>query len=113
MTQSILVRFQGPEPFPARSMVGRKILNLEIGVRFPGWEPNRASRKYITGLLQALLETPGVTALEPRVASRCIEIYGAYNIEIGDAYLVALAGETKTPALGLVTLNYGVRRHAA
>jgi Phage integrase family len=39
LTQPILVRFQGPEPFPARLMVGRKILNLEIGVRFPGWEP--------------------------------------------------------------------------
>ena len=59
----------------------------------------RASREYIAGLLQALLETPGVTALEPRVVSRCIEIYGAHDIEIVDAYLVALAEETKTPVL--------------
>ncbi len=59
----------------------------------------RASREYITALLRALLATPGVTALEPRVASRCIEIYGAYNIEIVDAYLVALAEQTKTPLL--------------
>jgi uncharacterized protein len=58
-----------------------------------------ASREYITGLLQALLESPGVTAIEPRVASRCIQIYGAHNIEIVDAYLVALAEETKTTAL--------------
>jgi predicted nucleic acid-binding protein len=59
----------------------------------------RASREYVTGLLQALLETLGVTALEPRVVSRCIEIYGAHNIEIVDAYLVALAAETQTPVL--------------
>ncbi len=59
----------------------------------------RVRREYITGLLQALLATPGVTALEPRVASRCIEIYGAHNIGIVDAYLVALAEETKTPVL--------------
>jgi predicted nucleic acid-binding protein len=59
----------------------------------------RASREYITGLVQALLETPGVTALEPRVASRCIEVYRAHHIEIVDAYLVALAEETKTPVL--------------
>ncbi len=59
----------------------------------------RASREYIAGLLEALLATPGVTALEPRVASRCIEIYGAHNIEIVDAYLVALAEETKTAVL--------------
>jgi predicted nucleic acid-binding protein len=59
----------------------------------------RASREYIAGLLEALLETPGVTALEPRVVSRCIEIYGAHNIEIVDAYLVALAEVTKTPVL--------------
>jgi predicted nucleic acid-binding protein len=59
----------------------------------------RASREYITGLLKALLETPGVTALEPQVVSRCIEIYRAHNIEIVDAYLVALAEETKTPVL--------------
>jgi predicted nucleic acid-binding protein len=58
-----------------------------------------SSREYITGLLQALLGTPGVTALEPRVASRCLEIYGAHNVEIVDAYLVALAEETKTTAL--------------
>ncbi|MFZ0962686.1 MAG: PIN domain-containing protein, partial [Terriglobia bacterium] len=59
----------------------------------------RASREYITGLLEALLDTPGVTALEPRVVSRCIEIYGAHDIEIVDAYLVAVAEETKTPVL--------------
>jgi len=59
----------------------------------------RASREYITGLLEALLETPGVTALEPRVAARCMEIYRTHNIEIVDAYLVALAEETKTPVL--------------
>jgi predicted nucleic acid-binding protein len=59
----------------------------------------RASREYITGLLQALLDTPRVTALEPRVVSRCVEIYSARNIEIVDAYLVALAEETKTPVL--------------
>lgn len=59
----------------------------------------RASREYITGLLRALLASPGVRALEPGVASRCIEIYGACNIEIVDAYLVALAEETKTPVL--------------
>ena len=59
----------------------------------------RASREYIAGLIEALLESPGVTALEPRVASRCIEIYRAHNIEIVDAYLVALAEETKTPVL--------------
>lgn len=59
----------------------------------------RASREYITGLLQALLETPGVTALEPRVASRCLEVYAAHRIEIVDAYLVALAEENKIPVL--------------
>ena len=59
----------------------------------------RASREYIAGLLEALLETPGVTALEPRVVSRCVEIYQTHNIEIVDAYLVALAEETKTPVL--------------
>jgi len=59
----------------------------------------RASREYVAGLLKALLETPGVTAHEPRVISRCIEIYRAHNIEIVDAYLVALAEETKTPVL--------------
>ena len=59
----------------------------------------QAGREYITGLLQALLDSPGVTALEPRVAARCLEIYGAHNIEIVDAYLVALAEETKTPVL--------------
>jgi predicted nucleic acid-binding protein len=40
-----------------------------------------------------------VKTLEPRVASRCVEIYGAHNIEMVDAYLVALAEETKTPIL--------------
>jgi predicted nucleic acid-binding protein len=59
----------------------------------------QASREYITGLLKALLATGGVAAIEPRVVSRCIEIYGAHNIEIVDAYLVALAEETKTPVL--------------
>ena len=59
----------------------------------------RASREYIAGLLQALLETPGVRALEPRVVSRCIEIYRAHNIEIVDTYLVVLAEETKIPVL--------------
>ena len=59
----------------------------------------RASREYITSLLDALLETPGVTALEPWVVSRCMEIYRTHNIEIVDAYLVALAEETKTPVL--------------
>jgi len=59
----------------------------------------RASREYIAGLLDALLETPGVTALEPRVVSRCMEIYRTHNIEILDAYLVALAEEAKTPVL--------------
>jgi predicted nucleic acid-binding protein len=59
----------------------------------------RASREYIAGMLQALLDSPGVRALEPEVVSRCIEIYGAHNIEIVDAYLVALAEETKTPVL--------------
>jgi len=59
----------------------------------------QASREYITGLLRALLATGGVTAVEPRVVSRCIEVYGAHNIEIVDAYLVALAEETKTPVL--------------
>jgi uncharacterized protein len=59
----------------------------------------RASREYIAGLIEALLDTPGVTALEPRVIPRCIEIYRAHNIEIVDAYLVALAEETKTPVL--------------
>ena len=55
----------------------------------------RASREYIAGLL----ETPGVMALEPRVVSRCREIYRTHNIEIVDAYLVALAEETNTPVL--------------
>ena len=50
-------------------------------------------------MLRALLDTPGVTAPEPQVVSRCIEIYRAHNIEIVDAYLVALAEETKTPVL--------------
>ena len=59
----------------------------------------RASREYIAGLLEALLETPGVTTLEPRVVSRCMEIYRSHDIEIVDAYLVALAEETKTPVL--------------
>jgi uncharacterized protein len=60
----------------------------------------RASREYITGLLQALLSTPGVAALEPQVAWRCLEIYGAHQgMEIVDAYLVALAEETKTSML--------------
>lgn len=59
----------------------------------------KAEREYIVGLLQALLATPGVTAIEPRVVRRCVEIYGAHNIEIVDAYLVALAEETKTPVL--------------
>jgi predicted nucleic acid-binding protein len=59
----------------------------------------QANREYIVGLLRALLASPGVTALEPRVARRCVEIYAAHNIEIVDAYLVALAEETKTPAL--------------
>jgi len=44
-------------------------------------------------------ETPGVTALEPRVAAWCTEVYGAHPIEIVDAYRVALAEETKTPVL--------------
>lgn len=59
----------------------------------------KAGREYIVGLLRALLATPGVTAIEPRVVRRCVEIYGAHNIEIVDAYLVALAEETKTPVL--------------
>jgi predicted nucleic acid-binding protein len=59
----------------------------------------QASREYITGLLQALLGTPGVAALEPRVASRCVEIYATHKVEIVDAYLVALAEETKTPVV--------------
>jgi predicted nucleic acid-binding protein len=60
----------------------------------------RAGRGYITGLVKALLSTPGVAALEPRVAWRCIEIYGTHKrVEIADAYLVALAEETKTPML--------------
>jgi uncharacterized protein len=70
----------------------------------------RASREYIAGLLQALLATPGVAALEPRVARRCLEIYAAHkNVEIVDAYLVALAEETKTPILA--TFNKGDFRH--
>jgi uncharacterized protein len=59
----------------------------------------RASRAYVGGLLKALLDTPGVSAAEPRVASRCLEIYRAHNVEIVDAYLVALAEETRTPVL--------------
>lgn len=59
----------------------------------------KAGREYIVGLLRALLATPGVTAIEPRVVRRCVEIYGAHNIEIVDAYLVALAEETKTPVI--------------
>jgi len=59
----------------------------------------KASREYISGLLKALLATPGVTALEPRVAGRWIEIYSLHHIEIVDAYLVAVAEETKTSVL--------------
>ena len=59
----------------------------------------RASREYIVGLLQALLASPGVEAIEPRVAARCLEIYRAHNVEIVDAYLVALAEDTKTRVL--------------
>lgn len=60
----------------------------------------RASREYISGLLDSLLSTPGVAAIEPRVARRSIEIYAAHKkLEIVDAYLVALAEETKTPVL--------------
>jgi len=66
----------------------------------------QASRKYITDVLHALLATPGVTTQEPRVIPRCVEIYSAYNVEIVDAYLVALAEETKT--LTVATFN---RRH--
>ena len=66
----------------------------------------RASRTYITNVLDALLATPGVIFLEPRVIRRCVEIYSAYSVEIVDAYLVALAEETK--ALTVATFN---RRH--
>ena len=66
----------------------------------------QASREYITGVMRALLATPGVMLLEPRVISRCVEIYSAHKVEIVDAYLVALAEETKT--LTLATFN---RRH--
>jgi uncharacterized protein len=66
----------------------------------------QASRRYITNVLDALLATPGVTSLEPRVIRRCVEIYSAYNVEIVDAYLVALAEETKN--LTVATFD---RRH--
>jgi predicted nucleic acid-binding protein len=66
----------------------------------------QASRKYITNVLCALLATPGVISQEPRVIPRCVEIYSAYNVEIVDAYLVALAEESKT-----FTLATFDRRH--
>ena len=66
----------------------------------------QASREYITNVLHALVATPGVILLEPRVVPRCVEIYSACNVEIVDAYLVALAEETKTRTLA--TFN---RRH--
>jgi uncharacterized protein len=66
----------------------------------------RASRTYITNVTEALLATPGVISPEPRVIRRCAEIYSAYNLEIVDAYLVALAEETKT--LTVATFD---RRH--
>jgi|SRR5271167_1594920 len=66
----------------------------------------QASRRYITNVLDALLATPGVISLEPRVIRRCVEIYSAYNVEIVDAYLVALAEETKN--LAVATFD---RRH--
>lgn len=69
----------------------------------------QASREYITGVLRALVTTPGVIPLEPRIIPRCVEIYGAYNIEIVDAYLVALAEETKT--LTVATFNRKHFRH--
>ena len=59
----------------------------------------QASRKYITNVLHALLVTPGVISLEPRVIQRCVEIYSAYHVEVVDAYLVALAEETRTPTV--------------
>jgi uncharacterized protein len=66
----------------------------------------QASREYITNVLDALLATPGVMSLEPRVIPRCVEIYSAYNVEIVDAYLVALAEETKTRTLATFNRRY-------
>ncbi len=56
-------------------------------------------RAEIVDLLRDLMATPNVVLLEPRTVARAAEIFGAHRVDFVDAYLAALAQETKTPTL--------------
>jgi predicted nucleic acid-binding protein len=56
-------------------------------------------RPQILELLRDLLATPNISLLEPRTVTRAAEIFGAHPVDFVDAYLAALAEETRTTTL--------------
>jgi predicted nucleic acid-binding protein len=59
----------------------------------------KLKRAEILNLLRDLFATPNVTLLEPRTVTRAAEIFGVHNVDFVDAYLAALAEESKTTML--------------
>jgi predicted nucleic acid-binding protein len=59
----------------------------------------KLERTQIMDLLSDLFVTPNVILLEPRAVTRATEIFGVHNVDFVDAYLAALAEETKTTLL--------------
>jgi predicted nucleic acid-binding protein len=53
-------------------------------------------RAEIAKLINDLTASPGVVLLESSVVMRAVEIFGAQGIDFADAYLAALAQETRT-----------------
>ena len=61
------------------------------------------NRVEIAQLIKDLAATPNVVLLESSTVIRASEIFGAHGIDFADAYLAALARESKT--LTLATFN--------
>ncbi len=56
----------------------------------------RLGRAEIVQILKDLVATPNVVLLEARTVARAVEIFESYGIDFADAYLAALAQESKT-----------------
>ncbi len=63
----------------------------------------KLSRAEIARLLKDLIATPNVHLIEARTVSRATELFGAHGVDFADAYLAALAEESKITTLA--TLN--------
>ena len=86
---------------PTRQRGERRSCHEAVGIRPLAGASGfyRLDRARILELLQDLVASPNVVLVEPRAIIRAVQVFGSNHIDFVDAYLAALAQETKTVML--------------